>query len=109
MLSEQINTIKIPIGNASIMFLPLLYALVIGLALYLLQPVKWINQESSEEANIFVTIGISLFLAKISQERRCYSYDCEERLRFTAGSSGAWQFRYDFYCPANCFAVGISA
>ena len=66
MLSEQINTIKIPIGNASIMFLPLLYALVIGLALYLLQPVKWINQESSEEANIFVTIGISLFLAKIS-------------------------------------------
>jgi hypothetical protein len=66
MLCEQINTIKIPIGNASIMFLPLLYALVIGLVLYLIKPITWVNDKSSEQANIFVTMGISVFIAKIS-------------------------------------------
>ena len=66
MLSEQINTIKIPIGSGSIMFLPLLYAMVIGLLLYLLKPVKWINDESSHAANSFVVLGISVFMAKIS-------------------------------------------
>ena len=66
LLCEQINTIKIPVGNASIMFLPLLYAMVIGLALYLIKPVKWINDESSKTANSFVTLGISVFIAKIA-------------------------------------------
>jgi len=66
MLSEQINTIKIPVGNASIMFLPLLYALVIGLALYLIKPIKWVNDESSVMSNTFVTMGISVFIAKIA-------------------------------------------
>ena len=66
MLSEQINTIKIPIGSGSIMFLPLLYAMVIGLLLYILKPVKWINDESSHAANSFVVLGISVFMAKIS-------------------------------------------
>lgn len=66
LLCEQINTIKIPVGNASIMFLPLLYAMVIGLALYLIKPVKWINDESSKTANSFVTLGISVFVAKIA-------------------------------------------
>ncbi|BAK98836.1 hypothetical protein OBV_16380 [Oscillibacter valericigenes Sjm18-20] len=65
-LSEQINIIKIPIGAASIMFLPLLYAMVIGLILVLLKPVKWINQESSKAAGGFVVLGISVFIAKIS-------------------------------------------
>ena len=66
LLCEQINTIKIPVGNASIMFLPLLYAMVIGLVLYLIKPVKWINDESSKTANSFVTLGISVFVAKIA-------------------------------------------
>lgn len=65
-LSEQINIIKIPIGAASIMFLPLLYAMVLGLVLFLLKPVKWINRESSLAAGDFVVLGISVFIAKIS-------------------------------------------
>lgn len=66
MVCEQINTVKIPIGNASIMFLPLLFAMVIGLILFLLKPIKWINEESSKTANGFVVLGISVFIAKIS-------------------------------------------
>ena len=66
LLSEQINTVTIPIGKGNIMFLPLLYALVIGLILYILKPIKWINDESSKTANNFVVLGISVFIAKIS-------------------------------------------
>lgn len=66
MLSERINIIKIPVGNASIMFLPLLYALIIGLILYLLKPVSWIDDESSKTANTFVVVGISVFVAKVA-------------------------------------------
>ncbi|MEG1683871.1 MAG: DUF3100 domain-containing protein [Oscillospiraceae bacterium] len=65
-ICEQINTIKIPIGAANIMFLPLLYAMVIGLVLFLAKPIKWVKQESSQEAGIFVVMGISVFIAKIS-------------------------------------------
>ena len=63
---EAINTItiKTPLGN--ILFLPMLFAMVITLVLYLLKPVKWIKDEQSALAGDFVVIGISVFLAKVA-------------------------------------------
>ncbi len=66
MVSEKINIVKIPVLDGSIMFLPMLYAMVIGLIVYLAKPIKCVGEEQSGLASNFVVIGISLFLAKIS-------------------------------------------
>ena len=42
-ISEKINIITIPVGQANIMFLPLLYAMVLGLLCFLIKPIKWID------------------------------------------------------------------
>lgn len=63
---EAINTISIPTPIGSIMFLPMLFALVIGLILYLTKPIKWINQEYSKTVDGYVVMGISIFLAKVA-------------------------------------------
>lgn len=65
-ICEVINTItiKTPLGN--ILFLPMLFAMVFGLLLFLLKPVTWIQEEQSHVASDFVVIGISLFLAKVA-------------------------------------------
>lgn len=65
-ISEKINIITIPVGQANIMFLPLLYAMVLGLLCFLIKPIKWIDVESSHKANTFVVIGISVFIAKVA-------------------------------------------
>ena len=65
MISERIGLLKIPIGSGSIMFLPLLYAMALGLILYLAKPVKWVNKEQTSMADKFIVIGISVFIAKV--------------------------------------------
>lgn len=64
-LSENIGMIKIPLGPGSIMFLPMLYAMFIGLIIYLAKPIKFIERPQAEAANAFVVLGISIFMAKI--------------------------------------------
>mgnify|MGYP002802681160 CR=1 FL=1 len=66
MACEAVNTISIPVGTGSIMFLPMLFAMVIGLLLFLAKPVKFIKQKESILSNKFVVIGIGIFLAKVA-------------------------------------------
>lgn len=63
---EAINTItiKTPLGN--MLLLPMLFAMVISLILFLAKPIKWIGEKQSSVASDFVVIGISVFLAKVS-------------------------------------------
>ncbi len=64
-ISETIGIVKIPLGPGSIMFLPLLYSMALGLILYLLKPVTFINENQAPLAEKFITIGIGIFIAKV--------------------------------------------
>ena len=66
MICEAINTIiiKTPVGN--MLLLPMLFAMLIGLLLYLAKAVTWIGDEQSHLASNFVIIAIAPFLAKVA-------------------------------------------
>lgn len=66
MLCEKIGSITIAIGGVSIVLLPLLFSMLMGLALALLKPVTWITQEQGEVCDDFIVIGIAIFMAKIA-------------------------------------------
>lgn len=66
MLCEKIGSVSIPIGGISIVLLPLLFAMIIGLALSLLKPVTWINESHGGVCDDFVVIGIAIFMGKIA-------------------------------------------
>ena len=63
---ECINTIiiKTPIGN--MLLLPMLFAMVFGLILYLIPAVKCVKNEQSKLSSTFVTLAITPFLAKVA-------------------------------------------
>lgn len=60
--TESIGTISFTIGPGVVMFLPMLYALVIGLVLYFTPLVK---ERQSKNAEPIIVLGVSLLLAKI--------------------------------------------
>lgn len=66
MLFEKIGSISIPIGGITIVLLPLLFAMLSGLILALAKPITWVTKEFSGQANEFLTIGITIFMGKIS-------------------------------------------
>lgn len=61
-ISESIGTFTIPIGPGVVTFMPLLYALIFGLALYFTPVVK---EKQSKNADPLITFGVGLLLAKI--------------------------------------------
>lgn len=63
---EAVNTItiKTPLGNISL--LPMLFAMVAGLALYLIKPIKFIKGDQSILSGDFVIVGIGFLLAKVA-------------------------------------------
>ena len=66
LIFEYINTITIPTPLGNILFLPMLFAMVAGLIIYLIKPIKWVKDEASKVSDTFVVVGISVFLAKVS-------------------------------------------
>lgn len=60
--TEAIGTISFSIGPGVVMFLPMLYALIIGLILYFTPVVK---EKQSKNAEPIIVLGVSLLLAKI--------------------------------------------
>lgn len=65
-ISEKVGIIKIPAGPGTITLLPLIYAMLIGLALYLFKPVSFIKEEQANTAGPLISIGITLLIAKMS-------------------------------------------
>lgn len=63
---EAINTIiiKTPIGN--MLLLPMLFAMVFGLIIYLIPSIKCVKSEQSKLSSSFVVIAITPFLAKVA-------------------------------------------
>ena len=44
LIFEYINTITIPTPLGNILFLPMLFAMVAGLIIYLIKPIKWVRE-----------------------------------------------------------------
>lgn len=65
-IAEFIGMIAIPMPIGSIMFFPLLYAMVMMLVLYLLKGFKFVGSKQEKVANKFVILGITVFIAKVS-------------------------------------------
>ena len=63
---EAINTIIIPTPIGNVLILPMLIAMVLGLVVYLIKPIKFVKEEQSSIASKVVVMGISLFLAKVA-------------------------------------------
>lgn len=62
---ETIGTLKIPVGKTSIMFLPMLFAMVAGMIVYLAKPVTWIDSKCDVDSSKFVVIGVYILIAKM--------------------------------------------
>ena len=75
-MCEAVNTISIPVGTGSLMFLPMLFAMVIGLILYLLKPVKIVKKKESVLSSRFVVIGIGIFSGKSCSDKRYTAAGC---------------------------------
>lgn len=61
-ITEAIGTFEIPVGPGVILLLPMLYALIIGLAIYFTPAVK---EKQSKNAEPIIVLGVALLLAKI--------------------------------------------
>ncbi len=65
-ICEKIGVIKIPAGPGTITLLPLIYAMLISLALYLFKPFPLLKEKQADNASSLITIGITLLIAKMS-------------------------------------------
>lgn len=65
-LSEKIGIVKIPLGPGAVTLLPLIYAMIIALVLFLIKPVRFLKEPQSETAGSLISIGITLLIAKMS-------------------------------------------
>lgn len=65
-ICEKIGVIKIPVGPGTITLLPLIYAMLISLVLYLLKPVQFLKERQSDTASSLISIGVTLLIAKMS-------------------------------------------
>lgn len=65
-VSEWIGAAKIPLGPGNIILLPMIYAMILCLIVYLMKPLKWLKERQSETASSLISIGITLLIGKIS-------------------------------------------
>ncbi len=65
-ICERIGSVKIPVGPGTITLLPMIYAMILCLALYLFKPAKFLKEKQSNTASSLISIGITLLIAKIS-------------------------------------------
>lgn len=65
-ICEKIGVIKIPMGPGTMTLLPLIYAMLLGLTLYLLKPIAFLKEKQSDTASSLISIGITLLIAKMS-------------------------------------------
>ena len=64
-VAQKIGIINIPIGPVSLMLMPLIYAMVFGLALYLIKPIKFISTKQSEESSPLLMLAVMFLCVKM--------------------------------------------
>jgi hypothetical protein len=65
-ISEYIGIFTLQIAGISIVLMPLLYALVLAVTLYVLKPVKWIGDKQSKRSSAIMMLLIGPLLAKLA-------------------------------------------
>ncbi len=64
-IAELIGPIKISLGKFTVTFLPLLYAMVFMLILYLVKPIRGINSNCVSAASKLLSMGVVFAMAKL--------------------------------------------
>lgn len=65
-IAEYIGVIILDLGGISIVLMPLLYSLVLAVAIYLFKPFKWIDKEQSDKSTAIMMLLIGPLLAKLA-------------------------------------------
>lgn len=66
-IAELIGTIEIPLAkDVSIIIMPLIYTIVLGLAFYLIKPIKWIQRKQARIAEGAMMLFIGVLIAKLA-------------------------------------------
>ena len=66
-IAELIGTIKIPITkDVAITIMPLIYTIILGLAFYLIKPIKWIHRKQARIAEGAMMLFIGVLIAKLA-------------------------------------------
>ena len=66
-IAEMIGTVKIPITkDVAITIMPLIYTIVLGLAFYLIKPIKWIQRKQARIAEGAMMLFIGVLIAKLA-------------------------------------------
>ncbi|MCD7781242.1 MAG: DUF3100 domain-containing protein [Methanosphaera sp.] len=65
-IAEYIGMITIDLAGITIVLMPLLYSLILAVALYLAKPAKWISDEQSDHASTIMMLLIGPLMAKLA-------------------------------------------
>lgn len=65
-IAEYIGVISLELGGVTIVLMPLLYSLVLGVAFYVAKPIKWISKKQSSESTAIMMLLIGPLLAKLA-------------------------------------------
>lgn len=65
-ISEYIGVIALDIAGINIVLMPLLYALVLAIAFYVVKPFKWIQDEQSDESSAIMMLLVGPLLVKLA-------------------------------------------
>lgn len=66
-IAELIGTIRIPITkDVAITIMPLIYTIILGLAFYLVKPIKWIHRKQARIAEGAMMLFIGVLIAKLA-------------------------------------------
>lgn len=65
-IAEYIGVISLELGGVTIVLMPLLYSLVLGVAFYVAKPINWISKKQSSESTAIMMLLIGPLLAKLA-------------------------------------------
>lgn len=65
-ISEYIGVIALDIAGINIVLMPLLYALVLAIAFYIVKPFTWINKTQSDESSAIMMLLVGPLLVKLA-------------------------------------------
>lgn len=64
-VAQKIGIINIPLGPASLMLMPMIYAMVFALALFLIKPIKFIGLKQARESSPLLMFAVIFLVAKM--------------------------------------------
>ncbi|MEG2348908.1 MAG: DUF3100 domain-containing protein [Hungatella sp.] len=63
--AERIGVIRIPLGGITITFLPLLYAMILVLGVYLIKPIRFVDKKQADIGAAMLSLSVAFLMAKL--------------------------------------------